>query len=735
MRPKRSHGRKPLKELSARQRSAIFRDIRYNPLSERVSSLSSALPEHHLSAEIPPIRSENANTSDYPPRPVANVPILPNEPNPADHLSIADDDDELGNESSDDTLLADEFGNDSSDDDHLSQCSFESIGAVAVDRQNFRRELASWVQENSINGVASDKLLHILRAHSCFSDLPKSTKTLLSTPRKSTVLLDVPPGEYLYFGLEAAILSILEITDDDDIPESLEIDISTDGATLDNSRKNQIWPIQCRISNISNSQPEVVGIYRGIKKPDDAMVFFQTLVDEASILIHEGGVMYRGSRKGFTFRAFIADAPARAFVLNHMGHNAESPCSKCCVTGEYVERRMTFVGLDFPPRTDEQYCLQAYEDHQNDCPSPLSLPIGMVTQVPFDYMHLVLLGVVKRLLSAWIDGKFSNSSKLLARDIDLISKRHVKLADSCPREFARPPEDLKYYLRYKATQFRQFLLYTGPAVLFGILDKDYYNHFLLLHTAMRILASTSPSEIELIYAKHALRTFVEYSAILYGRSFVSYNVHGLLHLVDDVKLFGPVDKYSAFPYENSMKIFRQYIRKPELPLQQIANRRAEATRNKNVRGRRADCQTVASGNHDNGPLTGDIVVGEVQQFSCLKSRKFVLSTDKRGNCCLLNDSSICIVVNICVRGMENLLIVRKFDRKEELYETGIEASLLGYFKCSSLRQDLSLVRFEDVVTKCFLMPHWQSYRLDVNDEELVVDDVYIVATMSCEVNY
>lgn len=62
---------------------------------------------------------------------------------------------------------------------------------------------------------------------------------------------------------------------------------------------------------------------------------------------------------------------------------------------------------------------------------------------------------------------------------------------------------------------------------------------------------------------------------IYGLTFLSYNIHGILHLVEDVFRFGPLDSYSAFPYENSMVYFTRMCRKPHLSLQQIAARRAE----------------------------------------------------------------------------------------------------------------------------------------------------------------
>jgi len=49
----------------------------------------------------------------------------------------------------------------------------------------------------------------------------------------------------------------------------------------------------------------------------------------------------------------------------------------------------------------------------------------------------------------------------------------------------------------------------------------------------------------------------------------------LLHLVEDVSRFGPLDSHSAFPYENNMMYFRKLCRKPHLQLEQIARRRTE----------------------------------------------------------------------------------------------------------------------------------------------------------------
>lgn len=215
-------------------------------------------------------------------------------------------------------------------------------------------------------------------------------------------------------------------------------------------------------------------------------------------------------------------------IIDH--HMSSHPCSKCKISGVICEGRNNFYGINHSLRTNEEYVTCLDDDHHKDGKSPLSvLPIGMVSQVPFEYMHLVCLGVVKK-LSAWIHGKFSRLTKLSVRSISQISTRLKTLATYCPSDFVRRPRSLDACTKYKATEFRQFLLYTGPVVTYGILSQEVYTHFLFLHAAIRILILTSPSKICLNFADLALHKFVNRCDNLYGPTFNSYNVHGLIHL-------------------------------------------------------------------------------------------------------------------------------------------------------------------------------------------------------------
>lgn len=53
----------------------------------------------------------------------------------------------------------------------------------------------------------------------------------------------------------------------------------------------------------------------------------------------------------------------------------------------------------------------------------------------------------------------------------------TSLNGKMPREFARQPMSLDYLDKWKATEFRQFLLYTGPVVLKSVVSADTYHHF------------------------------------------------------------------------------------------------------------------------------------------------------------------------------------------------------------------------------------------------------------------
>lgn len=112
---------------------------------------------------------------------------------------------------------------------------------------------------------------------------------------------------------------------------------------------------------------------------------------------------------------------------------------------------------------------------------------------------------------------------------------------------------------WKATEFRLFLLYTGPVVLRNNLPHNLYRHFMLLSVAMRILLSPDLCFQFCEYADQLLKLFVENFAKIYGPEFIVFNVHSLIHLAQDARKYGPLDKISCFPFETFLgKLKRWY---------------------------------------------------------------------------------------------------------------------------------------------------------------------------------
>lgn len=100
----------------------------------------------------------------------------------------------------------------------------------------------------------------------------------------------------------------------------------------------------------------------------------------------------------------ICDPSAKSFILNIKNHNDYNSCTKYTIQGKYINEQICFpsVNTDFILRTDEDFINYKYINYQtgetilNDVPN-----FKPVTEVPLDYMHLVCLGVVKKLILLW----------------------------------------------------------------------------------------------------------------------------------------------------------------------------------------------------------------------------------------------------------------------------------------------------------------------------------------------
>lgn len=323
-----------------------------------------------------------------------------------------------------------------------------------------------------------------------------------------------------------------------------------DGLPIAKSSRKQFWPILAAVEESTDIKPFVIALFVENTKPESLQDYMSDFTAEVSMLGIEG--FTQGDKK-FTVqvRAFICDAPVRAFLKCIEGHGGYYSCERCTQEGVYSEssRKVILSELNDPLRTDEAFLNQDQEEHHRRHSPLTELKIAMVSDFPLDYVHLVCLGGVRNLLHYWVRG-VPHRSKVPVRVQNEISEMLINLQKHTPREMALKPRSLCKLERWKATEFRNFLFYFGPVVLSGRIEKYYYQHFMNLSVTVSMLSSPEPCHLHLNFAKNLLRWFVTDAGHLYGEGVYVYNVHALVHLPDDVQKFGHLDSFSTFPFEN-----------------------------------------------------------------------------------------------------------------------------------------------------------------------------------------
>ncbi|XP_055523123.1 uncharacterized protein LOC129717286 [Wyeomyia smithii] len=273
--------------------------------------------------------------------------------------------------------------------------------------------LRVWALRHSITHHALKDLLTIVKQHYHDKTLPSDPRTLLGTPRNSSKLcLPISGGKYWHHGLRACLKQWFGNLSTDIV---ISININIDGLPIHKSSKFQLWPILCNVHEYPDLQVLPIGIFIGKTKPADVNEFLTPFVDEI-ILFIKNGVVVNDHKVSIKLRCFICDSPARAFVKGVVNFNGKNGCLKCTITGEYshISRTVVFPSIRCPLRTDEIFRRKEYGRHHTARESPLlKIPgLDMIQDfVVADQLHLLELGIMKRLLTGWRDGNLDLQEK------------------------------------------------------------------------------------------------------------------------------------------------------------------------------------------------------------------------------------------------------------------------------------------------------------------------------------
>lgn len=577
---------------------------------------------------------------------------------------------------------------------------------------DLRQKIAHWAVYFNINTNALSALLIILNLHHCFS-FPTDGRTLLKSPR-SVSMCEVKPGLYSHIGLSFNLRQLIQSVKCQ--INSIVLHIHVDGLPLFESSSGEFWPILGSISNVPSLQSIVfpIGIYFGKSKPECSSTYLKAFITEAKELI-QNGLLIAQRVVQVSIGAFICDAPAKAYILGIKNHNGYSSCTRCTVTGSYVNNRMTFPNIDCSLRTHDAFINREDLEYQTKDTTLVQIPgLHFVNSFSLDYLHVVCLGVMKTLLSTWVLGN-AHPCKFPSIIINKISMSLIALYSHFPCEFNRKPRGLNELKRWKGTELRSFLLYSGPVVLLSNLSTldngvDIYNHFLSLSLSMIILLSPKFSLRYKEHARELLIHFVKTTQSLYGTHFLTHNFHALIHIADDVDTFGPLDNCSSFKYENFLQFFKNRVRKSEKPLQQVVKRLTEMS-NANVW-----FQTTSSSSsntthpsfsrkHRSGPTLSTTLISK--QFQEVHFSSFKLSLSQSDSCCSLKNGTIVLIKNIVFSNFYNgmCIIYMKFQKQEHFFEHPFTvSSVFGIYVVSELSSDIFESPIDEINQKIVLLP-------------------------------
>lgn len=273
----------------------------------------------------------------------------------------------------------------------------------------------------------------------------------------------------------------------------------------------------------------------------------------------------------------VLDLPARCSFLEMVQFNGFCSCCYCMTLGKSCKSneteghrgRVTVFPFNFestngfgPERTSRGMITDGLEFLQGKsagkpvngmkgvCQFASLKTFDISRGICLDYMHGVLLGVTKQLMSLWLESKYKDQSWYCGDYLCLIDERLCSIQP--PINITRTPRSIETHRKYfKATEYRNWLLYYSIPCLIGILPEVYLHHFMLLVFGIWLLNQENICPEDLHLSAILLQKFVMLFDALYGERHMSMNLHNLLHINASVYNHGPLWANSSFEFEDA----------------------------------------------------------------------------------------------------------------------------------------------------------------------------------------
>jgi hypothetical protein len=518
---------------------------------------------------------------------------------------------------------------------------------------------------------------HIEVPHNIDLGLPDDSRTLLNTPRQmAQYIKDAAGGRFAYLGLRQG-LKRLALQGVALSGKKIKLSTFLDGFTPHNNKRKKFWALLHSIYGDLDNRIFMSGLYVGSSEPDSFNEILEQYVAEFNELmshpfsILEAGVDDIQLELG---GPYVMDLPAKA-CAKCTKPSGFCSCDFCVQKGKYL-RTVVFLKLKATLRTGQGFRDRLHPRHHKGRSILEDIKgLDMVEHFPHDYLHLVLLGTMKRLMKIYFFS--ANNHRLPRATRERAFALFNRLSMSITKEFQWYPEDLSKGDRFKGKELRYFLLYAGVIIFKDTLPEAHYENFLNFSLAIRILCDPqlAVEESWLKTAEDLLYNFVFFVKNSLDPRHLVRVVHGLLHLTNDCRHFGHLDKFSAFPFESYLGQLKRMLKAPKLPLEQIVKRYKEQeyveffTEPPNLR-------------RDHGKLgkahiAGPTLHADSDQFASVTLNAYFIAKSPPDNVVILQSGDIVKVENIVRREEKVFFVGRKFLNSRNFFEKPLKSSLLN----------------------------------------------------------
>jgi hypothetical protein len=537
----------------------------------------------------------------------------------------------------------------------------------------------------------------------CSISVPKTSYGLFNRGKTTPILIkSINGGEYHHHGIKKALLerNMKNLSDIDII----KIDIGIDGIPLFSSSNSSMWPILGRTTNTVYKKPFVIGAFVGPGKPKKVNEYLFDLVEEIKKINENGLTMADGTIKQVEIQNFLCDSPGRSFATAVKSHAARQGCMNCEEPAVYNKefKKMVYSTTAGIARTDESYAARKItEQHLAEHQTPNShvlekINIGMVSQFPTDIMHLVDLGVSKRMAALLYK---ENCLHLKRPFLSSVSNAYANLRFFIPSEFQRKTRSLDQLPFWKATEGRLFMLYTGLVFFKMLRNENAFQHYILLNIALRLLSHDTLYRSNIQCAQNFIEVFVENYGMIYGVQNITFNVHNLLHLPACASQHGPLYSFSCYAFENYMQAIKGYVRSPHKILQQMFNRIEEENLTSNDKANRNAQKFYYP---EKEPFDGCS-----KSYSGYKFGNFVLNNKQRDRNCALKNGTHIAIRNFSIKDSETVVVFQEYDKDsvQSFFDQPVDSREIGIFLYSTLLQPYQICSINEIDHKCMQLPY------------------------------